>query len=82
MCVEIFKYGLKENDKRKEEVTSFWECVEEAKSENKVVGMKTIETFMEEKKKVRRNHLFHTLFVSNDFTDFYSFRFSYGLDTI
>ncbi|XP_041363471.1 dynein regulatory complex subunit 3-like [Gigantopelta aegis] len=52
VCVEIFKYGLKENDKRKEEVSSFWECVEEAKSENKTTGMKMIDTFMDEKKKV------------------------------
>lgn len=31
----------------------FWECVEEAKSENKEMGMKAVEEFMLEKKRVR-----------------------------
>ncbi len=52
ICHQIFDYGLAESKKRQEEVSQFWECVEEAKSENKAMGMKTIEAFILEKKRV------------------------------
>lgn len=52
ICHQIFDYGLQEHSKRQDEVTQFWECVEEAKSENKAMGMKTIEEFIADKKRV------------------------------
>ncbi|KAK6171385.1 hypothetical protein SNE40_019585 [Patella caerulea] len=52
VCQKIFEYGLSENEKRQAEVNQFWECVEEAKTENKEAGMKIIGTFFEERKRV------------------------------
>ena len=52
ICQQIFEYGLQEHAKRDEEINSFWECVEEAKTENKELGMVAIENFMNIKKKV------------------------------
>nr|KAG5697853.1 hypothetical protein BaRGS_017110 [Batillaria attramentaria] len=49
---QIFQYGLGEHQKRDAEVAMFWECVEEAKSENKELGMKAVDEFMAEKKKM------------------------------
>lgn len=51
ICQQIFEYGLQEHAKRDEEINSFWECVEEAKTENKELGMVAIENFMNIKKK-------------------------------
>ncbi|KAK3578006.1 hypothetical protein CHS0354_037388 [Potamilus streckersoni] len=51
ICYQMFEFGLQENEKRQEEVAQFWECVEEAKLENKEMGMKTIADFMVYKKK-------------------------------
>ncbi|XP_046348948.1 dynein regulatory complex subunit 3-like [Haliotis rufescens] len=52
ICHQIFDYGLQEHSKRQDEVTQFWECVEEAKSENKAMGMRTIEDFIADKKRL------------------------------
>ncbi|KAK7484639.1 hypothetical protein BaRGS_00024047, partial [Batillaria attramentaria] len=52
IIVQIFQYGLGEHQKRDAEVAMFWECVEEAKSENKELGMKAVDEFMAEKKKM------------------------------
>lgn len=52
ICQQIFQYGLGEHKKRDAEVVTFWECVEEAKSENKDIGMKAVDEFMAEKKKL------------------------------
>lgn len=59
ICKQIFDYGLQENEKRQDEVNQFWECVEEAKTENKDAGMGHIENFMTMKKKVfaELNHI-------------------------
>ena len=54
ICQQIFEYGLQEHAKREEEIQSFWECVEEAKTENKEIGMVAIENFMNSKKKVSK----------------------------
>ena len=53
ICLQIFEYGLQEHAKRDEEANSFWECVEEAKTENKELGMVAIENFVNMKKKVQ-----------------------------
>lgn len=50
VCQQLFDFGLQEYEKRKAEVDMFWECVNEAKDENKEMGMKAIEDFMAEKK--------------------------------
>lgn len=52
ICQQIFQYGLVEQQKREAEVAMFWECVEEAKAENKLLGMKAVEEFLAEKKKM------------------------------
>ena len=52
ICQQLFDFGLSEYEKRKAEVDMFWECVNEAKQENKEMGMKAIEDFMAEKKSV------------------------------
>ncbi|XP_052068480.1 dynein regulatory complex subunit 3-like [Mytilus californianus] len=52
VCYQIFEYGIKEHEKRQLEVNQFWECIEEAKNENKLLGMKAIDEFMVMKKKV------------------------------
>lgn len=49
----MFDYGLKEHEKRDSEVKQFWECVEDAKQENKNLGMYAITDFMVVKKRVR-----------------------------
>ncbi len=52
ICFQIFEYGLGEHEKRMEEVRMFWECVEDAKVENKDVGTTQINGFLDYKKKV------------------------------
>ena len=52
ICYQIFEYGIKEHDKRQAEVNQFWECIEEAKNENKQLGIKAIDEFMLMKKRV------------------------------
>ncbi|ESP03863.1 hypothetical protein LOTGIDRAFT_212018 [Lottia gigantea] len=52
VCQKIFEYGLTENEKRQAEVNQFWECVEEAKTENKEAGVKILEAFNVERKRV------------------------------
>lgn len=57
ICTQIFDFGIAEHEKREEEVKSFWECVEEAKQDNKRLGMVHIDEFTETKKRVR--HVLH-----------------------
>ncbi|KAH9503991.1 Dynein regulatory complex subunit 3 [Bulinus truncatus] len=49
---ELFNFGLVEYEKRKAEVDMFWECVNEAKQENKQECMKIIADFNKKKKKI------------------------------
>ena len=53
ICHQIFEYGLEKHNERQTEVKMFWECIEEAKKENKDMGMKKIKGFMDYKKDVR-----------------------------
>ncbi|KAJ8318627.1 hypothetical protein KUTeg_003718 [Tegillarca granosa] len=57
ICFQVFEYGLQEHAKRDEEVGQFWECVEEAKKENKEMGMKFINEFMVTKKRLLQEML-------------------------
>lgn len=50
VTLAIFEFGLQEYQKREEEINLFWSCVEEAKQENKEMGMAAVEKFMGEKK--------------------------------
>ncbi|KAK3789570.1 hypothetical protein RRG08_016249 [Elysia crispata] len=52
VCQQLFEFGLQEYDKRKAEVDMFWECVNEAKQENKEMGMDAINEFMKDKKRI------------------------------
>nr|KAI8766515.1 dynein regulatory complex subunit 3 isoform X1 [Biomphalaria glabrata] len=52
VCLELFNFGLSEFEKRKAEVDMFWECVNEAKLENKQECMKIIADFNKKKKKL------------------------------
>ncbi|EDO38071.1 predicted protein [Nematostella vectensis] len=51
VCLEIFEFGLKESKKRKEEVDSFFQCLNEAKTDNKSEGVKHIQKYIDFKKK-------------------------------
>ena len=51
-CQQIFEYGLQTHNEREKEVATFWECIEDAKEENKTIGMSKINDFMNYKKKV------------------------------
>ncbi|CAG5115260.1 unnamed protein product [Candidula unifasciata] len=52
LCHELFDFGLQEYEKREAEVNMFWDCVNEAKQENKEQGMKAIEEFLRDKNKL------------------------------
>lgn len=52
VCRQLFDFGLHEYEKRKAEVDMFWECVNEAKQENKEMGMDAINAFMKDKKAI------------------------------
>lgn len=52
VCMLIFEHGLAEHEKRRREVSEFWECVNEAKVENKAAATKLIDDFLEYKKKL------------------------------
>ncbi|XP_070188419.1 dynein regulatory complex subunit 3-like [Littorina saxatilis] len=52
ICQQIFEYGLQEHTRREGEVNQFWESVEEAKTENKDMGMKAVDEFLLEKKRL------------------------------
>ena len=45
ICEKIFHYGLDELVKREEELNLFWSCVEEAKEENKEMGVEDLDKF-------------------------------------
>lgn len=69
ICMQLFEFGLQESTKREEEVNQFWECVHEAKNENKQAAMDCIKDFVVYKKKVRliatSMHLGHLYSCSN-----------------
>jgi hypothetical protein len=52
ICKGIFDFGLRERSKRKEEVDSFFSCLEEALTDNKEDGVSHIQEYIEFKKKV------------------------------
>ncbi|KAL8623453.1 hypothetical protein ACOMHN_061966 [Nucella lapillus] len=52
ICQQLFEYGLQEHKKREAEVAMFWDCVDDAKTENKDVGMRAVDTFLLEKKQL------------------------------
>lgn len=47
ICLNIFEYGLKQQEKRKAELETFMECVQEAIQENQEQGKLTIAKFEE-----------------------------------
>lgn len=52
ICQKIYTYGLETHKERTVEVDMFWECLREAKQENKEAGVSHINDFMEYKKQV------------------------------
>ncbi|XP_077980345.1 dynein regulatory complex subunit 3-like isoform X2 [Glandiceps talaboti] len=52
ICKQLFEFGLGEHTKRQGEVDEFFECVEDAKTENKEMGTKRIDNFLAYKKKL------------------------------
>ena len=52
ICHQVFELGLARHEERMNEVNMFWECIEEAKKENKELGTAHISNFMEYKKQV------------------------------
>ncbi|XP_013395045.1 dynein regulatory complex subunit 3-like [Lingula anatina] len=71
-CHQIFEYGLQEHERRMEEVNQFWDCIEEAKRENKEMGMKQINQFMEYKKRLFQEltHLTDQQVLDNKITEY------------
>ncbi|KAK7497342.1 hypothetical protein BaRGS_00011386 [Batillaria attramentaria] len=58
ICHNMFEFGLEAYSKRMDEVNLFWECINEAKSENREAGMKAISDFTAYKE-VRFNQMSH-----------------------
>lgn len=54
ICQSIFDGGLAKHEERASEVHEFWECINDAKTENKNEGMDYINEFLEYKKQVSR----------------------------
>lgn len=52
LCQEMFSFGLKEHQKREEEINTFFTSIGEAREENKNQGVKCIAEYLEYKKKV------------------------------
>ena len=50
----MFNLGLKEHEKREEEINSFFSSISEARDDNKNQGVKCINDYSEYKKKVGR----------------------------
>lgn len=48
----MFDLGLKEHEKRQEEISSFFGSIKEAREDNKQQGVKCIDDYCEYKKKV------------------------------
>ncbi len=63
ICHQIFEHGLARHKERMLEVKMFWECVDEAKSENKDLAAAHINTFMEYKKQVCSIEIFAIVFL-------------------
>ncbi len=53
ICQQVFELGIAKHEERVQEVRMFWECINEAKQENKDLGMSHISQFMEYKKQVQ-----------------------------
>ena len=53
ICQQIFEYGLQKHEDRAAEVAVFWECLNDAKAENKALAAAKINEFLAYKKKVR-----------------------------
>lgn len=53
ICRGIFEVGLAKHEERATEVNEFWECINEAKTTNKIDGMEYINNFLEYKKQVQ-----------------------------
>ncbi|KAJ8037161.1 Dynein regulatory complex subunit 3 [Holothuria leucospilota] len=51
ICQQVFSFGLQEHEKRQKEVSEFYACVEEAKKENKEMGVTKIADFDKYRKK-------------------------------
>ncbi|NP_001161581.1 LRRC48-like protein [Saccoglossus kowalevskii] len=52
ICQQLFEFGLQEHAKRKKEVSEFFECIEDAKKENKDIAAEKIDSFLAYKKKL------------------------------
>lgn len=52
VCQGMFELGLKEHEKREEEIKSFFDSISDAQEENKNRGVKSINDYSEYKKKV------------------------------
>ncbi|CAH1794345.1 unnamed protein product [Owenia fusiformis] len=52
ICQQIFEFGLIEHEKRVGEIDEFWKAINEAKTENKNMGMVKVNDFIDYKKKL------------------------------
>ena len=63
ICQNLFEFGIEKHKERSEEVDMFWECLVEAKADNKVKGDKFITEFMDYKKEVNFMIIRHQSFM-------------------
>lgn len=49
ICVQLYEYALVKHEERIEEVNMFYECIKEAKEDNRTIGIAKIDEFMEYK---------------------------------
>ena len=49
ICIQLFDYALGKHNERNCEVTTFYECINEAKEDNRKMGITNIDEFMEYK---------------------------------
>ena len=52
ICQQIFEYGLEKHQENEADLAMFWECIAEAKADNKTLGQTKIDTFVDYKKRV------------------------------
>ena len=49
ICIQLFEYALGKHNERNGEVTTFYECINEAKEDNRNMGVTNIDEFIQYK---------------------------------
>jgi hypothetical protein len=59
ICVEMYRFGIKQKDMRQKELDEFWRCLIDAKTVNTDEATAAIDSFMEIKRAVSMKHMFN-----------------------